>query len=319
VQAYNTRESADDIEDLRVALGADKLRLWGFSFGTQLGLMTIRRHGEHIERAALVGVEGLDDTRKLPSSFDRYLADIGRLVAADPAWRRRIPDFIALVKSVHARLDREPRQVELVDRSTGQKRTVRVGGFALRTIVAIDASATRHAVVFPALYDSVARGDDSLLAQRVQALADRIAAPIPWAMTFATNCASGATAARRRRVDREAPSSILGVAGNFPWPEICSVWGSPDVGEALRAPLASRVPVLFIAGALDGRTPVANSQALLRGFPNGVLFVVDNAGHQDAFDAPAAVQAVVDFMAGKALAVTRAAVPAPTLVPPSQP
>ena len=41
------------------------------------------------------------------------------------------------------------------------------------------------------------------------------------------------------------------------------------------------------------------------------------AGHQDAFGAPAAVQAAVDFMAGKPFAATSAAMPAPMLIPPS--
>lgn len=317
VGAYNARESADDVEDLRVALGQDRLRLWGHSFGTQLGLMAIRRHGEHIDRAVLSGVEGPDDTYKLPSMFDRHLADIRRLVAADPPWRRRVPDLLALMKRVHARLDREPHGVEIVDRATRQRRKVRVGGFALRVIVAIDGRDTKHAASLPALYDSIARGDDALLAERVQGLNDRVTAPAPWAMAFATNCASGATAARLRRIEREARSSILGNAGSFPWPDICPLWGSPDLGDALRAPVSSRVPVLFVGGTLDGRTPVDNPREILQGFPNGALLVVDHAGHQDVFDAPEAVQAVVDFMGGKPLARARAAVPAPKLVSPA--
>src|SRR5687768_14084527 len=35
---YTTRESAADLEDLRVALGAEKLTLWGISYGTHLSL-----------------------------------------------------------------------------------------------------------------------------------------------------------------------------------------------------------------------------------------------------------------------------------------
>jgi pimeloyl-ACP methyl ester carboxylesterase len=316
VRAYNTRESADDIDDLRRALGANKLRLWGFSFGTQLGLMTIRRHGEHIDRAVLASVEGLDDTRKLPSVVDRHLAEIDRLVKADPAWSALVPDFLAMMRDVHARLDREPRVVEIVDRSTKAKRKVRVGGFALQVIVAIDAGNTKHVVRFPALYHAIANGDDSLLAQRVQALQDRMTAPIPWAMTFATDCASGATPARGRRIDQEAPQSILGTAVNFPWPEICELWENPDLGDALRAPVKSSVPVLFVSGSLDGRTPVANVQDIRRGFPNGVAFIVDNAGHEDVFELAATVQAVTNFFQGKSLAVTRAAHSPPKLAPP---
>ena len=35
---YNTEQNADDIDDLRRHLGADKVDLWGISYGTHLAL-----------------------------------------------------------------------------------------------------------------------------------------------------------------------------------------------------------------------------------------------------------------------------------------
>src|ERR1041384_7181327 len=40
ITAYNTRESAADLEDLRKALGAEKLILWAISYGTHLSTAT---------------------------------------------------------------------------------------------------------------------------------------------------------------------------------------------------------------------------------------------------------------------------------------
>ena len=37
---YNSNESADDLEDLRKALGVPKISLWGISYGTHLALAT---------------------------------------------------------------------------------------------------------------------------------------------------------------------------------------------------------------------------------------------------------------------------------------
>src|SRR5262245_1308362 len=55
---YNTNESADDLEDLRKALGVPKIDLWSISYGTHLALATIRRHPQSIGRAVLAGTEG---------------------------------------------------------------------------------------------------------------------------------------------------------------------------------------------------------------------------------------------------------------------
>lgn len=57
--AYNTRESADDVNALRKALGIEKIILVAHSYGTHLGLAFIRRYGIHIERAIFGGVNGL--------------------------------------------------------------------------------------------------------------------------------------------------------------------------------------------------------------------------------------------------------------------
>src|SRR4051794_28607244 len=51
--AYNTNESADDLEDLRKALGAKQISLWSISYGTHLAFATMRRHPTSIYRAIL--------------------------------------------------------------------------------------------------------------------------------------------------------------------------------------------------------------------------------------------------------------------------
>jgi pimeloyl-ACP methyl ester carboxylesterase len=56
--AYNVVQSAHDVNSLRQALGVKKVRLWGSSYGTTLGLATIRYHGANVDRAILAGIEG---------------------------------------------------------------------------------------------------------------------------------------------------------------------------------------------------------------------------------------------------------------------
>ncbi len=305
--AYNVKESADDVDDLRKALGAEKINLWGFSYGTQLGFTVIRRHQQNINRAILAGVEGPNDTRKLPSKIQKHFEDINRLVKADPAWSKLIPDFLALMKSVHEQLDRQPAAVEIMNRQTKQKSKVMVGKFALQVMIGIDVGDTKDIARFPALYYSISKGDYTLLARETQSLQDRITAPAPWAMIFSMDCASGATKERDRKIKSEVTNSLLGDAINFPWPQICEIWGSPDIGDDARTPVKSKVPTLFISGSLDGRTPISNSQELRKGFPNSELFIVDDAGHEDVFSPPATRQAIIEFLSGKPLTVKRTA------------
>jgi pimeloyl-ACP methyl ester carboxylesterase len=54
----------------------------------------------------------------------------------------------------------------------------------------------------------------------------------------------------------------------------------PELDASYRAPVRSPVPALLVSGTLDGRTPVANAEAALRGLPNGAHLVV--AGRRTA-------------------------------------
>ena len=92
--AYNTEASADDLEDLRVALKAPRISLLGFSYGTHLAIAAVRRHPSSIDKVIFAGTEGPDDSQKYPHTYDLQLARLDALEASkanapNPAWRRR--------------------------------------------------------------------------------------------------------------------------------------------------------------------------------------------------------------------------------------
>jgi pimeloyl-ACP methyl ester carboxylesterase len=90
---YNTNESADDLEDLRKALGVNQISLWSISYGTHLAFATMRRHPKSIHRAILAGTEGPDHTYKLPSNIQKHLEDLAAVIKADPEIGKRFPTF----------------------------------------------------------------------------------------------------------------------------------------------------------------------------------------------------------------------------------
>src|SRR5215213_2467701 len=94
---YNTNESADDLEDLRKALGANQISLWTISYGTHLAFAAMSRHPNSIHRAILAGTEGPDHTYKLPSNIQKHLEDLAAVIKTDPHIGNEIPDFLGLM------------------------------------------------------------------------------------------------------------------------------------------------------------------------------------------------------------------------------
>jgi pimeloyl-ACP methyl ester carboxylesterase len=100
--AFNTNASADDLEDLRHALGAESISLLGHSYGTELALAAVRRHGEHLHRVVLASVQGPDDDLKLPVVTEFGLRRLGRFVAEDSAVNHDVPDLTGSLKQACA-------------------------------------------------------------------------------------------------------------------------------------------------------------------------------------------------------------------------
>jgi pimeloyl-ACP methyl ester carboxylesterase len=104
VAGFTVAESAADVDDLRRALGAQRISLLGHSYGTYLALAVIRAYGDTVERAALLATAGPADMRKLPLMLDTQLAKLSMLAREDPSIGAEVPDMTALLRRVLAKL-----------------------------------------------------------------------------------------------------------------------------------------------------------------------------------------------------------------------
>lgn len=306
---FHTAASADDLEALRRALGAEKLSLLGFSYGTHLALAALRRHPDSFARAVLVGVEGPDHTRKLPSSLDTHFRRLALLAAEDGSIAGQVPDAAALLERLAERLDEEPMPVE-IEGPEGEPVVVPLGGTFLRYIVLRDMGDGNDTPVLPALLATIDRGDPSLARWFVSKRAPQL---VRWAFLvhFAVDGASGASPERWARIERESEGSLFGPVANLLFPAAAERLGLPDLGEELRSPLVSDVPTLFLSGTLDANAPPYQAEEVRWGFAFGEHLVVENAGHEDILGDPAVTEVIADFLAGERVQGRHLAVPAP--------
>jgi pimeloyl-ACP methyl ester carboxylesterase len=299
---YNTNESADDLEDLRKAIGAEKISLWAISYGTHLSLTTIKRHEESLERVILAGIEGPSHTIKLPSNIQKHLEHIDRLVKADANLSKDIPSFLSLVKAVLERTGHEPVTVEVTDPMAKQTVKVVLNKFAIQLLTAFSFGSGEAAL--PARYYAMSKGDFSLAAQGWLNLSR--GGSVGSAMAYMMDCASGLSNERRKQIEREANTALLENVMDFPFPDVCDAWGNPDAGAAFRSAAKSSVPTLFISGTLDVRTPPTNAEEVRKGFPNSMRLIIDGAVHSDPLflSSPQIKDVMLEFMKGEKISTT---------------
>jgi len=304
---YNTEQNADDIDDLRRHLGAEKVDLWGISYGTHLALSMLKRHGDRVNRVALASLEGQDQTVKRPSAIDTLLQQVDSLLAADPAVRAAIPDLPALMRRVHARMEAAP--VSLTATLNGAPVTLQIGGFAIQLMSGGLIANPQTLVMLPGLYLALDAGQTDVLKPFMGEFANLLGIA---GMPEATDLASGISPGRLALVRREAKTAVLGEALNFPMPQLLGVVPGADLGKGFRAPLRIDHPALLLAGTLDGRTPMSEQDEVAAQFRRKSRVIVENAGH-NVFEAHPDVQPLlVRFFRGEAVADTRLSLPPPT-------
>lgn len=293
---------------MRRALGAEKLNLLGFSYGTHLGLATIRQHGARLNRVALVGTEGPNHTRKLPGGSQRSIERLSKLIAQDPTVGAKVPDFAGMLKRLLDRLEKEPVTVSVADAKKRQPVDVKVGKFGLQWLIVRDLGDTNDLPNFPAFLYTIDRGDYSMLSRLVERRFNEYSARMP-VMTLVMDASSGATRERDARIAKEAKTALLGNVMNFPFPEVGEVLGNHDLGDEFRSPIRTDVPTLFISGSLDNNTPSFQADEVRRQFKHSAHVVVENAGHESMLDQPQIRQAIVDFLLGKDVSRVKVGLP----------
>ena len=120
IGAYNIFEMADDVNDLRRALGYEKISLLAGSFGSQHALAVLGSHNEIVERAVFTGTEGITKTFKLPSTIESKLELLSQMAALDPTLSQIIaqtgaPDFLTLLRIVANQLEAKTLTVAIPD------------------------------------------------------------------------------------------------------------------------------------------------------------------------------------------------------------
>ena len=308
ILAYNSIESANDVDDLRKALGAEKVNLVGFSYGTHLGLACIRYHGKNLNRVVLIGTEGPDHTDKLPSTSDASIKRLSAIVAKDPEIGVKMPDLTGTLKRVLDRLEKEPVTVTITDQRSKKPVDVKVGKMGLQFLIMRDLGDTNDLPIFPLWFYTMDKGDYSILKRFVERRYNQFGGGLS-VMTLVMDISSGVSNARKRQIQKEATTALLGDIVNFPISEMGDVFGNPDLGDAYRSQIRTDVPTLFVSGVLDNNTQPFQADEVRKTFKNSTHIVIDNAGHESMLTEPQVQQTMVQFLRGEDVSKVKIALP----------
>lgn len=304
VRGYNIEEEARDVNDLMTALEIERYSIFGFSFGSHIGMTAMKLFPNRIEKAILAGSDAPNQAFNFPHYLEDHVDILSEMIKNDINVNQDVPDFKKLVYRVMEKLEKTPVGVKVKNPITRADMDLKIGAFGLGFILRLDIDDYNDIPILPRLFYSIEQGDYSILTWFAQRrVVFGLAVPGAGINQY---LASGVSESRWVQIEKEAKQSIFGNAVNFPYTTPKDTWVSNTLSFDPSIPIDSDIPTLFVTGTLDCRTPVAQVEETLKGFSKAVHIKVENAGHeqahwhQEVFD-----EAIPAFLRGEQVTKTK--------------
>ena len=276
---YSTSIAARDLDEVRSALGAERLDLIGLSYGTQVVQVYLRKYPERVRCAILIGTAPLD--AKIPLHHARVAQDVlERLFddcESDPDCAAAFPDLSRDWRELLARLDAGPLEVDYVEASSGKTShiTLTRGPFAdaLRSLM----YATSGQRQLPFLIHRAAQDDFAPLLDILLAGGEGLS--ITEGAYLSIICSEDTRWIAPNEIEPETQDTFLGDYRIVEQLRATSAWPLAEIPPDFLDPVVSDVPALFLAGGMDPVTPARWAESVAQGFPNGKVIVIPAMGH----------------------------------------
>jgi pimeloyl-ACP methyl ester carboxylesterase len=261
--AYTSAASADDLVDLREALGISEWNLYGISYGTRLALTVMRDHPEGIRSVILDSAypPDVDLIADTPENLDRSLRALFDGCAADDDCAAAYPDLEADFYALLRELDEEPLRAPVADVASGVSYEAVFDGSAFGGVVF---GGLYHAQIIPDLprmISDTAAGDTFLLSS----VASSVWAGsgfVSFGMQISVQCSEEVPFTSRGALNEvlgrhpELAVVFLGSPNLGPGVfDVCDLWGIPPQPAEENEAVVSDIPSLVLAGEFDPVTP----------------------------------------------------------------
>jgi pimeloyl-ACP methyl ester carboxylesterase len=272
LRGYTVLECADDVYDLRKALGYDRITLVGTSFGSQWSFAIMRRHPEIVVRALLSGVEPLNHGFDMPSHILAGVHRMWREAEMEPKLQPYLPPggLPAAAREIVNRLRRAPVKYTLEDERTKPSQAVTIGIEDFQRNFLILATPANLLSVYYEHYELLAKL--ILRGRQNPRTEDVLIRPV-------IDSAQGVTPERLYLLRADPGTEYLGGWNFEPDVATADIWPTEDEGDDFRTEVLSQIPVVFAHGDWDINTPLENTLQIAAFFPNSRVLIGVCGGH----------------------------------------
>lgn len=272
---FGTSEAVADLDDVRDALGYEKIDLFGFSYGTTVALRYLATYPDRVRAAVLMGVSPASATppkvhaaageRAIQLLFAQCRADAVCSASFDPQ---------SDVERVRSRLP-----------SIAGAPPVDIFFEKLRSLMYQPLGARQ----IPFILNAAALGDLRPFYEATRPSGPSLHAD---GMYLSVICSEGMALLDFAAESRYATATVFGDYRLRRQKEACAEWPAASVGADHVRPVQSAAPVLLISGELDPVTPPYLADEAAKTLRNSKHLVIPASGH--VFDGMSGIDTCLD-------------------------
>jgi pimeloyl-ACP methyl ester carboxylesterase len=275
---YTTTIAAQDLEDVRKALGSPQLDLVGVSYGTRMAQQYLRHYPDSVRSVVLDSVVpnqvilGEDFAANLDDALKKNFA--GCMAVSE--CKQRFGDSMQTLYQLRDALRANPHTVSFRDPQTYETVVRPLSEFSLASVVRMFAYQPETAALLPLSINAAAHGDVGPLLGQAKLLNGDLSGDMNNGMSMSVICSEDADQLQPRSQDQ---NTILGNHLVDAIKAQCDVWPHGARPADFHAPLKSDKPILILSGEFDPVTPPRYGEQILPGLTDGRQLIFKGQGH----------------------------------------
>jgi pimeloyl-ACP methyl ester carboxylesterase len=275
---YSTSYAIDDLDLVRRKIGADKINLYGVSYGTRVAQQFAKRYPQHTRAVVLDGVVpnslvlGAEHAINLEAALNLHFARC----TADKVCRERFGNPRQKLDALRAQMEKAPMQVNYNDPMSGEAKHDKLDIGSLATVARMYAYSPLTASMLPLLLTEASQGNPGPLWAQAQMMNASLGDAIMHGMQLSVICSEDAD---ELKADPATEKTIIGNSMIGFLKAQCEVWPHSKRAVGFREPLKGSMPVLLFSGEFDPVTPPRYGDVVAKYLPNSRHVVVKGQGH----------------------------------------
>jgi pimeloyl-ACP methyl ester carboxylesterase len=298
---YTTPNAMADLDQVRAALGYERINIFGTSYGTRAAQAYLRQYPQHVRTIILKGSTPITESfvPSIARDAQRALELVFEDCEKDEACHKAFPNLKQEFKAVLDRLEVGAVKVGISDPETGRTEEVELSRGAFGTTLRSLLQSAYAAAQVPMLIHQAFENDFAPYVRQVRTL--RTNSPVGSGAFLTIINSEDLPLTNPQRVKRASAGTFLEDYYYRQLLRACEGLPRGRLPRNYRSPVRSSAPVLFISGFRDPATPPRNAYKIARYLSNSLHVVVRYGGHAYGGFAPCVDSIMAAFIAAGTL------------------